>query len=286
MSPIANAKHRVAHLLQKTFPRVAAFREFPASPTPRYGWGRPPNAPFYNACEEQRARIQAMLESFLQFKERILSIRRRSENDSVSPVWDNPMFPGLDAISLYCMLSVHRPAQYFEIGAGHSTRFARRAITDGALRTSITCIDPAPRLSVQAVADHIVTSGLESVDLGLFDSLNAGDILFVDGSHRAFMHSDVTVVFLEILPTLKPGVLVHFHDIHLPYDYPPEWGHLYYNEQYLLGAYVLGGRLGVVLPNAFITRDAQLHGILEPVWTAPSLKGVATYGGSFWGIIR
>jgi len=227
-----------------------------------------------------------MLESFLQFKERILSIRRRSENDSVSPVWDNPMFPGLDAISLYCMLSVHRPAQYFEIGAGHSTRFARRAITDGALRTSITCIDPAPRLSVQAVADHIVTSGLESVDLGLFDSLNAGDILFVDGSHRAFMHSDVTVVFLEILPTLKPGVLVHFHDIHLPYDYPPEWGHLYYNEQYLLGAYVLGGRLGVVLPNAFITRDAQLHGILEPVWTAPSLKGVATYGGSFWGIIR
>jgi hypothetical protein len=79
---------------------------------------------------------------------------------------------GSDAIALYCMLSIHRPAQYFEIGAGHSTRFARRAITDGALRTSIICIDPAPRLTVQAVADHVVTSPLESVDLGIFDGLN------------------------------------------------------------------------------------------------------------------
>jgi hypothetical protein len=196
------------------------------------------------------------------------------------------MFPALDAIALYCMLALHRPALYLEIGAGHSTRFARRAITDNALPTSITCIDPSPGVTVEAVADRIITAPLEHTDLNLFNELKAGDVLFVDGSHRAFTNSDVTVIFLEILPSLKPGVIVHFHDIHLPYDYPPEWGHLYYNEQYLLAAYLLGGnRLQILLPNAFVTRDVQLHSILQPIWRAPAMSGVATYGASLWAAV-
>jgi hypothetical protein len=80
---------------------------------------------------------------------------------------------------------------------------------------------------------------------------------------------------------LQAGLIVHFHDIHLPYDYPPEWAHRYYNEQYLLAAYVLAGdRFQLLLPNAFITRDAELHKILDPIWKAPAMAGLSTYGAS------
>jgi len=242
---------------------------------------------FLLACEEKRTQIEGLLRSFLQFEEKLLLISPGPRTDSVSPVWKNEMFPVLDGVALYCMLSLNRPARYVEIGAGHSTRFARRAIIDNALSTTITCIDPAPGLTVHGVADEIIPARLEEMDLGFFSKLSTGDILFIDGSHRVFMNSDTTVVFLEILPTLKPGVLVHFHDIHLPSDYPPEWSSLYYNEQYLLATYLLSGpRLEILLPNAFITRDQRLYELLAPLWNAPQMAGLPTYGGSFWGRIR
>jgi len=257
--------------------------EFPAS-RPRYGWERPPHESFYRACEQKRAAFEERLSRFLEFTQKLLMIPKRSK-DLVTPAWENEMFPALDAIALYGMLCLERPRRYFEIGAGHSTRFARRAISDHGLQTSITCIDPAPGLPVEAVANRIIRSSLEDIDLGIFEELNAGDILFVDGSHRALMNSDVTIVFLEVLPMLKPGVLVHFHDIHLPYDYPPEWAPRYYNEQYLLAAYLLGGtRLDILLANAFITRDERLHGILEPIWTAPVMSSAGRYGASLWTV--
>jgi hypothetical protein len=197
------------------------------------------------------------------------------------------MFPPLDAIALYSMVSLSCPATYLEIGSGHSTRFARQAIKDNALPTSILCIDPAPGVPVQGVADRFISSRLEDLDLAVFRELKAGDILFVDSSHRALMGSDVTVVFLEILPMLKPGVIVHFHDIHLPHDYPREWAPLFYNEQYLLAAYLLGGnRLEILLPNAFITRDEALHTLLNPIWNSPAMSGLPTYGASFWARVR
>jgi hypothetical protein len=88
----------------------------------------------------------------------------------------------------------------------------------------------------------------------LFDDLTAGDILLVDGSHRVFMSSDVAVVFLDILPRLKPGALIYFDDISLPLDYPPEWMDRYYSEQCLLAATLLaeGPHLEIVLPCTFV----------------------------------
>ena len=280
------AKRTVVRLLRQSFPRMAALLEFPAASTPRYGWGRPEYPQFRKLCEERRSSIEHLLTSFLPFKAQLLRIPRRSDSDGVDPAWENDMFPTLDALALYCMLSLYRPAQYLEIGAGHSTKFARRAIIDNALRTSITCIDPAPGVKIAQAADRVIGKPLQEIDLEVFKTLNPGDVLFVDGSHRVFMNSDVTVLFLDVLPTLKTGVIVHFHDIHLPYDYPPEWAHLYYNEQYLLAAYVLGGnRFQLLLPNAFVTRDAELHKILEPIWSAPTMAGLPAYGASLWGVI-
>ncbi len=119
----------------------------------------------------------------------------------------------------------------------------------------------------------------------IFDELVSGDILFFDGSHRAFTNSDVTVFFLDVLPRLSPGVLVGIHDIYLPFDYPDDVADRYYSEQYLLAARLLaeGHSARVVLPTAFVAARAsryaglrQLHERLgEAVTTQLS-------GSSFW----
>ena len=117
---------------------------------------------------------------------------------------------------------------------------------------------------------------LEDCDLSLFDQLKAGDILFFDGSHRSFTNSDVTVFFLELMPRLKPGVIVHIHDIFLPSDYPPEWERKMYSEQYILAAMLLCPTqpFKVLLPNFYIECDAELRGQVPPL--AP------VTGASFW----
>ena len=126
---------------------------------------------------------------------------------------------------------------------------------------------------------------LEDLPAGeVANAVGAGDILFYDGSHRAFENSDVTVFFLEVLPQLPAGVLVHVHDICLPYDYPPGWEGRWYSEQYLLAAWLLGGgaRVRVVLPNAFVSHDPELSRLLDPLWSRPSLAVVERHGSSFW----
>ena len=97
--------------------------------------------------------------------------------------------------------------------------FARHAIRTGNLKTTIMSIDPKPRAEIDSLCDRVMRLPLELCDLNLFRELEPGDILFFDGSHRIFANSDVTVFFIEVLPRLKPGVLVHVHDIFLPADY-------------------------------------------------------------------
>ncbi len=129
-----------------------------------------------------------------------------------------------------------RPKRFVEVGSGDSTRSAsrRRSIRDHSLPTLITSIDPTPRAEIDKLCDFVIRKPLEEVELDVFDELGPGDFLFIDGSHRSFSNSDVTVAFLDVLPRLRAGVVVHFHDIFWPYDYPPEWADRYYSEQYLL----------------------------------------------------
>jgi hypothetical protein len=93
---------------------------------------------------------------------------------------------------------------------------------------------------IDRLCDSVIRRPLEELDLSIFDDLEPGDFLFIDSSHRTFSNSDVTVVFMDVLPRLRTGVIVHFHDIFWPYDYLPEWANQYYSEQYLLHSYLLG----------------------------------------------
>jgi hypothetical protein len=199
----------------------------------------------------------------------------------------------LDTLALYGFVATENPASYLEVGSGYSTKVVRRTIKDCNLRTKIVSIDPHPRAEVDSLCDEIVRQPLEKCDLKRFDDLLAGDVLFMDGSHRAFMNSDVTVLFLEILPRLKSGVLVHLHDIFLPLDYPPYWEyryypHRYWSEQYLLAASLLAGQSAydIVLPNHYISITQGLAAMLNGFWSDPRLTGVSRGGTSFWIRIR
>jgi predicted O-methyltransferase YrrM len=209
------------------------------------------------------------------------------------PFWLNGWFSTLDAASLVCFLSMRKPSRYIEIGSGFSTMFARFAINSQGLATSLTSIDPQPRADIDKHCDNVVRTRLEDCDLSVFDQLTAGDILFFDGSHRVFTNSDVTVFFLEVLPRLSPGVLVHMHDIFLPFDYVPQWNARLYSEQYILAAMLICERppFDVVMPNYFVCKDDDLVKHVKSMF-APTDGGheipmtysnaAAVPGVSFW----
>ena len=171
----------------------------------------------------------------------------------------NNYFSSPDADVLYCFVRQINPVTYLEIGSGNSTLVARQAIIDGGLRTKIHCIDPQPRLAVSEFADDIKRVPVETIDPASFSELNAGDILFIDSSHYVKTGSDVVYLFLEVLPRLTPGVVIHVHDIFLPYEYPREWvlnRDWDCNEQYLLQALLqFSSDFDVLWPGHMLQRE-------------------------------
>jgi hypothetical protein len=173
----------------------------------------------------------------------------RSDLDGKTPFFPNSFFGPMDAAALTGLLAMLRPRRYVEIGSGMSTRFARRAVEQYGLSTQIVCIDPAPRSSVAQIADEVIPESVLDVDLSLFRALEPNDILFFDGSHLSFSGTDCPRFFLEILPAVARGVYIQIHDIFLPDEYPERIRNRFYNEQQLLGAFLLFNReFEVVLP--------------------------------------
>ncbi len=148
-----------------------------------------------------------------------------------APRWGQDWFPRLDAAAYYAIVRAHRPRRIIEVGAGHSTRFAARAVADGGLATEITCIDPEPRATLDGLPLTRCRKKVQDTDPTTFRLLAPGDILFVDSSHVLTPGSDVDFILNNVLPGLALGALVHFHDIFLPGDYPADWAWRKYNEQ-------------------------------------------------------
>lgn len=267
--------------------RKPIFIDHPHRPEPRFGQGRPDHLALRTLVEDGRERYAERLKRITALGDRLAAIPLRGDPGGAEPYWDNGWLPPLDALALYGLLAEHRPRRYVEVGSGNSTRFARRAITDHALPATITSIDPAPRASIDALCDTVVRRPLQDADLSVFADLGPGDIVFLDGSHRVLMGSDVTVFFFEVLPLLRPGVLVHLHDIFLPDDYPPQWRWRYYSEQYLLAAFLLAdqGALDIELPNAFVAGDAGLSATVTPLWNGIGVRQ-HYLPGSFWMTVR
>lgn len=258
---------------------------YPLDPVPRYGHGKPQHAAIRATIEARLPRYTQTLESFRAFMPQFLEIARKPDaRRPEEPAWLNGFFPGLDTVALFGLLSTLRPKRFLEIGSGNSTRVAAKAKRLNSPATEIISIDPVPRAEVDSLCDMLVREPLETLDLAMFDRLEASDILFVDGSHRVFQNSDVAVVFLEILPRLKPGIYIHLHDIFWPDDYPPIWAKRYYSEQYMLGLLLLFApeQFEIVLPNAFISYYTELPNLFADLWHAPHLHSIERHGVSFW----
>jgi hypothetical protein len=163
----------------------------------------------------------------------------RTTWDGREPFWSNNYFQGNDAAVAWALTALMRPARIVEIGSGNSTRFFRHSIRYNGLDTRLVCIDPAPRTEISAIADEIHYKPVQQVSHEVCDALQPGDLLFFDGSHLVVQGSDTQFVFLEILPRLPKGVLVHIHDINLPCEYRPFYRSRLYGEQYMLAALLI-----------------------------------------------
>ena len=206
----------------------------------------------------------------------------RIEGDASAPEprWNQDWFPALDASAYYTMIRLYRPSRIVEIGAGHSTRFALRAIKDGALDTHLHVIDPVPRADLDRSNNQLSWHAhkLEEIDPAFWESLASGDILFIDSSHILMPGTDLDYLLNVILPVLPKNMLVHFHDIFLPKAYPKEWHWRGYNEQQAIAGllfnpqwsvlfssrYALSsGLAGRIVPKILESAD---HGLASSLW--------------------
>jgi predicted O-methyltransferase YrrM len=195
----------------------------------------------------------------------------------------NGQFDFADARVLFCMLRIIRPRRIIEVGSGYSTLLMadiNARYLDG--EASIRCIEPYPRpfLSLLDASGEIelIQQRAQEVSGGLFDSLQSGDVLFIDSSHVSKTGSDVNRLLLDVLPSLAPGVYVHIHDIFFPSDYAKNWvlEHGFsWNEQYLLQALLTGSSQFQVVFGSSIARAFHQESIM-------SFYGRMVHGTSFW----
>ena len=159
---------------------------------------------------------------------------------------DNPNFAPGEAATLYAMIHHLRPRRIIEVGSGYSSAVILDALDGLSGPAECTMIEPYPDLlrSVMRPGDErrvtIHAKRLQDVGTGLFASLATGDILFIDSTHVSKTDSDVTHALSRILPSLAAGVVVHFHDIFHPLEYPREWVYqgCAWNEAYALRAFL------------------------------------------------
>lgn len=174
----------------------------------------------------------------------------------------NGSFMAVDAHAYYALVRHFKPGRVLEIGAGFSTLVVAAAALRNERETgraaNVTAIEPYPHDWLRngvAGLTNLVERKVQQVPLEEFAALDAGDVLFIDSSHVLRSGGDVEFEFLEILPRLRPGVLVHVHDISLPGPYPRTYHEqrLFWNEQQLLQSFLaFNRRFEVIWPGAYI----------------------------------
>jgi hypothetical protein len=199
--------------------------------------------------------VELNLEAQREFAARVVAPYARECSFAASPGprgceyhYHNGLFECVDAEVTYAIMRHYRPRRVIEIGGGYSTRLIAAAL----LRNAAGGSRPGELITIEPAPDEALRNGFpglsmlladpaQNVDLGLFASLSEGDVLFVDSSHVVKVGSDVCYECLQILPSLQPGVLVHFHDIFLPCEYPRQAvleRLCFWSEQYLLQAFL------------------------------------------------
>ncbi|MCU0235861.1 MAG: methyltransferase domain-containing protein [Acidobacteria bacterium] len=160
----------------------------------------------------------------------------------------NGAFLTVDAEVFHCMIRYFKPKTIIEVGSGSTTYLAARACLmnwgKNQVKTELFSIDPHPNKIVRSGfqgLSGLMEKKLQDVDLDYFSKLRANDILFIDSTHVIQIGGDVNYIFLEIIPRLKKGVIIHIHDIFIPREYPKKWtfkDRFFWTEQYILQAFL------------------------------------------------
>ena len=211
--------------------------------------------------------------------------RSEYENISAEPapgeVWP---FSRTDILVAYCMVRHFQPRRIIEVGSGFSSVVLGQAAAKNK-SSALICIDPFPHEVVRnsnriPALQSLIEKKVQDVDVEFFSQLGSGDILFIDSSHTVKAGGDVNHLFLEVLPRLNAGVIVHVHDIFFPFDYRRDWmleQFRFWTEQYLLQAFLIfNPEFEVLIANSYLNH-----------YYAPDLKAVFPnlrrwIGGSFW----
>ena len=165
-----------------------------------------------------------------------------------------PGYTAVDALTLYATLRRLKPARYLEVGSGLSTYYCSLAAARNASEgrpIAITCIEPHPYDKLRAIpGTEVLAKPVQEIDLAVFTALQSGDVLFIDSSHVLKIDGDVPFLYLEVLPRLNPGVMIHIHDVPFPYNVPyparlwvfgRPWPMLW-NEAMVVQAFLCGNR--------------------------------------------
>lgn len=175
-----------------------------------------------------------------------LSNTPKTRSDTLEFHLNNGSFESGDAEYWYQLIRSIKPKRIIEVGSGHSTLMAMKAIRknreeDSNYQCKHVCIEPYEMPWLEKTGVSVVRKKIEDVELSFFSELESNDILFIDSSHIIRPQGDVLFEYLELLPTLNKGVIVHVHDIFSPKNYLKRWVEdnvTFWNEQYLLEAFL------------------------------------------------
>ena len=196
----------------------------------------------------EQSQIQLLNQFSSRFKDEYDSFPKTRQKKPHQYYINNSFFESVDGEILYCMIRHFRPKKIIEIGSGYSTYLSAQAILkneeDNGYKAELIAIEPYPNevlVSGFPGISRLIPTRIEETNLSKFNQLKENDILFIDSSHVLKIGNDVQYEYLEILPRLNKGVIVHIHDIFLPMEYPKKWvleRHRFWNEQYLLQTFL------------------------------------------------
>ena len=217
--------------------------------------------------------------------------------------YNNGLFETVDSEIAYSMVRHFSPSRVIEVGGGYSTRILaaalRKNFNETGVRGELITVDPYCNPALSSIST-IIRKPVQDVEMDLFTSLRENDILFIDSSHVISVGSDAVFEYLEVLPRLHKGVVVHAHDIFMPSDYPREpvlKNMCFWSEQYMLQSFLsLNSSFEVLWGSSAM--QAFHPDVLEenfPRWSTnydnvpkdkrrfvPTIDGKRTWPSSFW----
>jgi hypothetical protein len=222
----------------------------------------------------REAEAAALLAKLARFSPELDAIPYDRPGPDCAYWFNNLSFTDFDAAVLHSVLRHYKPKRYIELGCGFSSYISSRALSRNIAEGSpceVIYADPFPRRDMEQMltTGTLIRQRVQDLPLSMFEKLEAGDVLFIDTSHVLKVQSDVVRELLEILPILKPGVIIHIHDVFSPYDYPVDWVkrkiRLACNEQYAVEGLLLdGSHYRVLLPLYLLWRERRAE--LQPVF--------------------